>query len=152
MDTIIGWIGLGKMGTPMSHQLLKGGYSLKVYNRTKEKGAILVAAGATQANSPAELIQDCPVIIIMVSDDAAIRNIFTGQDGLLGNGTTGRIIINMSTVSPAISKEMAGLCTKEGNHYLDAPVSGSVKQAEEGALAIMVGGEEPIFNRAKPIL
>src|SRR5882757_8102763 len=150
--TKIGWIGLGNMGIPMSTQLIKGGYPLTVYNRNKEKVKALETAGAMTASSPAELIQQTEVILIMVSNDQAIREIFTGDHGLLNAKTTGKIIINMSTVSPGISKEMASLCKEQHSHYLDAPVSGSVKQAEEGQLVIMVGGEDKVFDQAKPLL
>jgi 3-hydroxyisobutyrate dehydrogenase len=150
--TTIGWIGLGKMGTPMSKQLLKAGYRLIVYNRSKEKEGAVQSAGADVAPTPAAVIQRSGMIIIMVTDDNAIREIFTGDEGLLRANATGKIIINMSTVSPAINKEMAEKCAEQGNHYLDAPVSGSVKQAEEGQLVIMVGGEEPVFQQARPIL
>jgi 3-hydroxyisobutyrate dehydrogenase len=88
----------------------------------------------------------------MVTDDKAIDDIFKGDNGLLGAGTSGKIIINMSTVSPAISKKMADACEQQGNHYLDAPVSGSVKQAQEAQLVIMVGGDESIFEKSKAIL
>lgn len=147
--TKIGWIGLGKMGVPMAAQLIKGGYPLTVYNRNKEK--TLKIAGAS-APSPAAIIQRSDVVLIMVSDDDATKEVFTGDQGLLSARATGKIIINMSTVSPGISREMALLCKEQNNHYLDAPVSGSVKQAEEGQLVIMVGGEENIFQEVKPIL
>ena len=150
--TKIGWIGLGKMGIPMSQQLVKAGYPVSVYNRSKNKEDVLRSIGATVAATPALLIKQTDLVIIMVSDDKAIHDIFNGEDGLLGADTSGKIIINMSTVSPAISKHMAGLCEQQGNHYLDAPVSGSVKQAEEGTLVIMVGGNENIFEQAKPVL
>ena len=150
--TKIGWIGLGKMGTPMSKQLIKAGYPVTVFNRNKEKTQALQIAGAMTALSPAALIEQTEVILIMVSDDQAITEIFTNSHGLLSAKTTGKIIINMSTVSPAISKEMAALCKEQNNHYLDAPVSGSVKQAEEKQLVIMAGGEEKIFQEVKPIL
>jgi 3-hydroxyisobutyrate dehydrogenase len=149
--TKIGWIGLGRMGTPMSKQLIKAGYHVTVYNRSKSKEEALKLLGVTAAPSPGLLIQKAEVIIIMVSDDTAIREIFTSDEGLLSTKTTRKIIINMSTVSPAISKEMASLCSQQGNHYLDAPVSGSVKQAEDGQLVIMAGGEETIFEKVKPI-
>jgi 3-hydroxyisobutyrate dehydrogenase len=150
MSTIkIGWIGLGTMGIPMSQQLLKAGYQLAVYNRSKPKEEALKLMGATAASSPGLLLTQSDFIIIMVSDDRAIREIFAGDGGLLSAKTTGKIIINMSTVSPAISIEMASLCSRQGNHYLDAPVAGSVKQAEEGQLVIMVGGDETIFEKAK---
>jgi 3-hydroxyisobutyrate dehydrogenase len=149
--TKIGWIGLGKMGTPMSMQLIKAGYDVTIYNRSKEKEEPLTLLGAKTVSSPSLLIQQADVIIIMVSDDLAIWEIFTGNEGLFSIKTTGKIIINMSTVSPSISKEMGYLCSQQGNHYLDAPVSGSVKQAEDGQLVIMVGGDKTIFEKAKPM-
>lgn len=150
--TKIGWIGLGKMGIPMSQQLIKAGYPVTVYNRSKEKEASFKSQGIATAASPALLLPASDIVIIMVSDDKAINDIFQGENGLLSAKTSGKIIINMSTVSPAISKEMAALCQQQGNHYLDAPVSGSVKQAEEGQLVIMVGSKEDTFEQAKPIL
>jgi 3-hydroxyisobutyrate dehydrogenase len=150
--TKIGWIGLGTMGNPMSQQLIKAGYAITVYNRTKEKEDAIKAQGATTAPSPSALIQQTDVVIIMVSDDKAIKDIFYGDDGLLGAKTSGKVIINMSTVSPAISKEVAAKCLDQGNHYLDAPVSGSVKQAQEGTLVVMVGGDVTAFEQVKPIL
>jgi 3-hydroxyisobutyrate dehydrogenase len=150
--TKIGWIGLGTMGIPMSQQLVNAGYPVTVYNRSKEKEEALKQQGAGTASTPAELLQQTDVVIIMVTDDNAIREIFNGKDGLLSAGVAGKIIINMSTVSPAISKEMADLCSKQGNHYLDAPVSGSVKQAETAQLVIMGGGDEKVFEQVKPVL
>jgi len=150
--TKIGWIGLGKMGIPMSQSLIKAGYPVVVYNRSKQKEEGLKASGAGVASTPAALIQQADVIILMVTDDKAIDDIFKGDDGLLGAGADGKIIINMSTVSPAISREMAAACAEQGNQYLDAPVSGSVKQAEEAQLVIMAGGDEGTFEKVKPIL
>jgi 3-hydroxyisobutyrate dehydrogenase len=150
--TKIGWIGLGLMGNPMSQQLLKAGYSLSVYNRHKDKEAELKEQGASTASTPKELLQQTDVVIIMVTDDKAIREIFTGENGLLSADATDKIIINMSTVSPGINKEMADLCKQQGNHFLDAPVSGSVKQAETAQLVIMVGGEAEVFEKVKPVL
>jgi 3-hydroxyisobutyrate dehydrogenase len=150
--TKIGWIGLGKMGVPMSQQLIKAGYPLSVYNRSEDKEDTFKKMGIATTSSPALLLQNSDVVIIMVSDDKAINDIFNGDNGLLNPKVSGKIIINMSTVSPAISKEMALLCAEQGNHYLDAPVSGSVKQAEDGQLVIMVGGEEKAFEQAKAVL
>jgi len=150
--TKIGWIGLGKMGIPMSQSLIAAGYPVMVYNRSKDKEEALKASGAGVASTPATLIQQTDVVILMVTDDKAINDIFKGDDGLLGAGVAGKIIINMSTVSPAISKEMAAACARQGNHYLDAPVSGSVKQAQESQLVIMAGGDETTFETCKPIL
>lgn len=148
----IGWIGLGKMGIPMSGQLLKAGFPVTVFNRTKDKEQDLQVLGAGIAATPADLIQQTDLIIIMVSDDKAVDSIFKGDRGLLTAGVINKIIINMSTVSPSISREIADLCKIQGNYYLDAPVSGSVKQAEEGQLVIMTGGDDEIFNKVKPVL
>ena len=150
--TNIGWIGLGLMGNPMSQQLLEAGYPVTVYNRHKDKEAELKEQGAATASTPKELLRQTDVVIIMVTDDKAIREIFDGEDGLLKAEVSGKIIINMSTVSPAISKEMAKACKSKNLQYLDAPVSGSVKQAETAQLVIMVGGDAEIFERARPIL
>ncbi|WP_406825592.1 NAD(P)-dependent oxidoreductase [Pedobacter sp. KACC 23697] len=150
--TKIGWIGLGNMGIPMAEQLVKADYSVIIYNRSKDKEAALKEMGASTAETPQELIKATEVIVIMVADDAAIEQIFNGAEGLFSAEISGKIIINMSTVSPAISKEMAIMCKKRGAEYLDAPVSGSVKQAETGLLVIMVGGDEAAFEQVKPIL
>ncbi|MDQ0967731.1 3-hydroxyisobutyrate dehydrogenase [Flavobacterium sp. W4I14] len=150
--TQIGWVGLGNMGIPMAEQLIKADYAVTVYNRSKNKEASLKEMGASIAETPKALIAATDVIIVMVSDDAAIEQIFKGEEGLFSGGASGKIIVNMSTVSPSISKEMSKHCKTQGNFYLDAPVSGSVKQAETGQLVIMVGGEETAFNQVKPIL
>lgn len=148
----IGWIGLGKMGNPMSKSLIRAGYKVAAYNRDHEKTERLKSDGITIALTPLALIDKSDIVIIMVTDDHAIREIFTGVNGLLSAKVQDKIIINMSTVSPSISSEMAILCEISGNNYLDAPVSGSVKQAEEATLVIMAGGDEEVFAEAKPIL
>ncbi|WP_069659041.1 NAD(P)-dependent oxidoreductase [Arcticibacter eurypsychrophilus] len=150
--TKIGFIGLGIMGAPMSLNLIKAGFSVAIYNRTKAKEEALKAEGASVASSPAALMQENEVIIIMVTDDEAIKHLFTDENGLLSANVSAKTIINMSTVSPVISREMAVLCKQQGNEYIDAPVSGSVKQAESGQLVIMVGGERSAFGQVKPIL
>lgn len=151
METTIGWIGLGNMGIPMAQRLLKAGYPVTVYNRNRTKETPLKTVGAATAENPAALIAKTDVIFIMVSDDQAIRDIFSGENGLLNMPTNGKLIVNMSTVSPAISREFGGICRKQGNEYLDAPVSGSVKQALDGQLVIMVGGSRPAYDQAGPL-
>ncbi|MEN0056061.1 MAG: NAD(P)-dependent oxidoreductase [Mucilaginibacter sp.] len=148
----IGWIGLGTMGVPMSQQLIKAGYPVTVYNRNKEKEESLKASGAMTAATPQELIQQTDVVFIMVSNDEAINDIFNGAEGLLSANASGKVIVNMSTVSPGISKQMAALVREQGSDYLDAPVSGSVKQAQDGILVIMVGGAPATFEQVKPEL
>ncbi|WP_145856503.1 NAD(P)-dependent oxidoreductase [Pedobacter suwonensis] len=153
MNTIkIGWIGLGNMGIPMAAQLIKADYAVTVYNRSKGKESLLKEMGASTAETPKALIAATEVVIIMVSDDAAVDQVFNDKDGLFGADISNKVIINMSTVSPAISKEMASICKEKGGQYLDAPVSGSVKQAETGQLVIMAGGDETAFEQVKPIL
>lgn len=147
----VGWIGLGKMGLLMAQNLINAGYLLKVYNRTKGKADLWLDKGVKEIPSPAELLNESDVVILMVSDDSAIHEIFTSENGLLSSPEKGKIIINMSTVSPAISKEMAHLSKINGNSYIDAPVSGSVKQATEGSLVIMAGGDHQTFEEVKPI-
>ena len=150
--TKIGWIGLGIMGKPMCSQLINAGYNVTVYNRSKDKEAALTAMGATTAPTPASLIHQTDVVFIMVTDDNAIHQLFNDEDGLLSANTSGKLIINMSTVSPGISKHYAQLCSNSGNSYLDAPVSGSQKQAEDAQLVIMAGGDVTAFTTAKPLL
>ena len=136
----IGWIGLSNMGNPMSSRLLAAGYPVTVYNRDKAKEGPARALGAQTAENIAQLVSASDVIILMVTDDTATREIFKECPG--GE----KLYISMSTISPGLSKELSGSWT-----YLDAPVSGSVRQAEDGQLVIMVGGEEAAFQKAKPI-
>jgi len=147
----IGWIGLGNMGVPIAKNLLKAGYKVTVYNRTKSKEQVLVQAGASSASSPESLWQHCDIVFTMVTDDAAVKAIFEDDQGLLSSPPTGKLAIDMSTVSPATSRYLAEECYKKGVQFLDAPVSGSVKPAEEGSLVIMVGGVAEAYQTAKPL-
>lgn len=147
----IGWIGLGNMGTPMARNLLKAGFPLTVYNRTESKAADLVAEGAQLVHYPGALWEKSDIIVTMVSDDAALKSIYAEKGGLLETAVAGKIVIDMSTVSPATSKELGGLMTTMGIGYLDAPVSGSVKPAEQGQLVIMVGGQRSTYEAALPV-
>lgn len=149
--TKIGWIGLGIMGVPMAQSLIDAGYTVSVYNRSKAVLTSFSKQNVAIANSPKELLDSCDVVIIMVSDDRAIEDIFSSDQGLLSSDCSGKIIINMSTVSAAVSKQMAALSVQKGNDYLDAPVSGSLKQATECSLVIMVGGKQKVFDKIKSI-
>ena len=148
----LGWIGLGKMGKPMSESLVKAGHSVTVYNRTKSKEAPLKEAGAATAGSPKELLEQVDIVFLMISDDAAVENIFEGENGIFDTDVKNKIVVNMSTVSPDISRKMAEALKKKGGHYIDAPVSGSVKQANESSLEVIAGGEKDIFEKVKPLL
>lgn len=148
----IGWIGLGNMGTPMVRNLLKAGFPVTVYNRTASKAQALVAEGAGQVTDPSDLWDEADVLITMVADDAALHDLYKGNGRLLENTPAGKIVIDMSTVSPVTSCELATLLGAKGVEYLDAPVSGSVKPAETGQLVIMVGGKRPVYESARPFL
>jgi 3-hydroxyisobutyrate dehydrogenase len=148
----LGWIGLGNMGNPIVKNLLKAGYPVTVYNRTKGRDTEVVDAGASVAESPQQLAEGCDVIMIMVSDDNAVKQIFNEDNGLLKVSLTGKLIIDLSTVSPDTSHELAAICKKQGADFVDAPVSGSVKPAQDATLIIMTGGEDAAVEKAKPIL
>ena len=152
--TTIGWIGLGNMGIPMCKNLLKAGYPLTVYNRTAGKEKELTDAGAQAARDPAKLLQTCEIVFVMVSNDDAVKQIFNEDNGLLSADVANqnKLVINTSTISPETTKQVAKQCNDKGIAYLEAPVSGSVKPAEDAALVILTGGPKEVFDRAKPIL
>ncbi|GAA4722512.1 NAD(P)-dependent oxidoreductase [Brevibacillus fulvus] len=148
----IGWIGLGNMGVPMATNLLKAGHAVSVYNRTKEKAEPLLALGAAFVDSPTALFAENDVIFTMVSDDAAVKEIYTGATGVLKTtGVAGKIAVDMSTVSPQTSRFIAEQANQAGVRFLDAPVSGSVQPAKEGNLIIMVGGDKETFAQVNPL-
>lgn len=152
MNTLkLGWIGLGNMGNPMVKNVLKAGFEVKVFNRTKKKETELIALGATSATSPQELIQNCDLVITMLSNDDAVKDVFESASGLLSKDHPGKTIINMSTVSPETSRYLATICTSHKVHFIDAPVSGSVKPAQEGSLVILVGSSTEDYQYAKPV-
>ncbi|ASJ52156.1 6-phosphogluconate dehydrogenase [Brevibacillus formosus] len=149
---IIGWIGLGNMGIPMASNLLAAGYDVRVWNRTPGKAAPLVALGAKETATLSDLVAQCDVLFTMVSDDDAVKAIYTGTDGLLSLSIHGKLAVDMSTISPDTSRYIAEQAQEAGLRFLDAPVSGSVGPAKEGKLVIMVGGEQADFEVAKPML
>jgi 3-hydroxyisobutyrate dehydrogenase-like beta-hydroxyacid dehydrogenase len=152
MPESIGFIGLGIMGQPMALNLAQAGHKLAVYNRTPGKTAALEAAGARVAASPADAVRDANVVIIIVSDSAAVESVVTGKDGILETLRSGAIVIDSSTISPAVSRKMACLAAGKGASWLDAAVTGSKHGAEKGELTYMIGGDRETFDRAMPIL
>lgn len=147
----IGWIGLGNMGYPMAKNLLKAGFELTVFNRTKNKEIALTDAGAGSAQSPQELLEHCDIIVTMLSDDNAVKDVFESANGLLSKPVPGKLFIDMSTVAPATSIYLAELCKKNKMNFLEAPVSGSVKPAQDGTLIILAGGAAADYEKAKPV-
>jgi 3-hydroxyisobutyrate dehydrogenase len=145
-------LGLGTMGAGMAANLLKAGFSLSVYNRTAAKAQALTSAGAQFAATPAEAANDASVIISMLSDDAASREVWLGSDGALDAVRKGAILIESSTVSPTWIAELAEAASQRGIALLDAPVTGSRTQAEAGQLSFLVGGSGAALERVSPVL
>ncbi len=148
----LGFIGLGVMGSRMVERLLRAGHSVAGYNRTKAKALSLMDTGMQWAATPRVAAESGEVILSMVANTDALLAVAGGPDGILEGLTPGKIFIDMSTVSPAASRELASRVAGKGAQMLDAPVSGSVVTLEEGKLSIMVGGELLAFEKALPIL
>ncbi len=146
MEKKIGFIGLGIMGRPMAKNLLKAGFSLVVYDLNKEAVEDVVKAGAASAYSSRDVAQSTEVIIIMVPDSPEVREVVLGKDGVLEGVKSGSLVIDMSSINPLVSQEIARELKKKGVDMLDAPVSGGEPGAIQGTLAIMVGGEEKTYK------
>ncbi len=151
MDKQIGFVGLGIMGKPMARNLLKAGYALTVYSRQQSAIAALIADGATGASSPQEAAEQADVVITMVTDTPDVQQVILGQNGILAGMRTGKVIIDMSTISPSATRDIAAAVKAKRVHFLDAPVSGGEGGAIAGTLAIMVGGDEEVFTSCLPI-
>ncbi len=147
----IGWIGLGKMGLPMALKIAEQKYNLAVFNRTKSKTADLVTAGASAENSVANIANKSDTIITMVSDDIALENVALGPEGVLENTKSGNTFIDMSTVSPGLSVKISDTAADKGIKYLRAPVNGTVMQAENSTLVVLVSGPQKIFEKHRII-
>ncbi|MCQ6275517.1 NAD(P)-binding domain-containing protein [Bacillus sp. V3B] len=143
----IGFVGLGTMGLPMAHNLLKNGYELTIYNRTKEKMSFLEEEGAMIANSPKEVASKSEIIFTMLTADAAVGEVILGEEGIIHGAYPGLIVIDSSTISPATSKKVAEELSRHDVDMLDAPVTGSEPQAIEGILTFMVGGKKEIYEK-----
>ncbi len=142
----IGWIGLGKMGLPMALRVLESGHNLNIYNRTQSKMNSFQKQNTTQHENTANLAQQSDLIISMISDDKAIKEIALGNEGVLNHAKKGTTYIDMSTISPAISEEIGHMARQKGIYYLRAPVNGTVMQVENSTLVILISGPREIFN------
>ncbi|KAF6619406.1 3-hydroxyisobutyrate dehydrogenase [Paenibacillus jamilae] len=136
----IGFIGLGTMGAPMASNLLKQGFGVTVYNRTASRCEPLVEQGARAASTPREAAEGQHLVITMVSDDQSIRDVYYGQDGVFAGLTAGMTVMDNSTISPELVKQLAVEADKLGCSFIDAPVTGSKPAAVDGTLVFMVGG------------
>jgi 2-hydroxy-3-oxopropionate reductase len=147
----VGFIGLGIMGKPMAKNLMDAGYDLTVHNRSPQKAQELGEQGATVAESPKEIARNSDIIVTMLPGPPEVREIVAGEGGLLENSREGSLIVDMSTSSPVLARELARYAGERGVGMLDAPVSGGDVGAIEGTLSVMVGGEEADFERARPL-
>ena len=146
----IGFIGTGVMGSSMAKHLLEADYKVHVYNRTKEKAMPLVEAGATWQDTPAAIAENTDVIFTIVGYPNDVEEVYFGEDGVFAGLSEGKIIVDMTTSTPALAVEIAEKAAEKSVSSLDAPVSGGDLGAREGTLTVMVGGEEDAFEKVRP--
>ncbi|MEI6471232.1 MAG: 2-hydroxy-3-oxopropionate reductase [Holophagaceae bacterium] len=148
----IGFIGLGIMGKPMSLNLLKAGYQLVVMDVFEPAVAELVAAGAGAAATPRAVAEQADIIITMLPNSPQVKQVVLGEQGVIEGARPGAVVIDMSSIAPLVSREVAGKLAANGVEMLDAPVSGGQPKAIEGTLSVMVGGSQEVFDRCYPIM
>jgi 2-hydroxy-3-oxopropionate reductase len=151
-EKTIGFIGLGVMGKPMAKNLIKAGYNIKVFDIKEEPVNELAGLGAQIAATPAEIGATCEVIITMLPNSQHVVSVVTGANGVLEQVKPGAILIDMSSISPVVSKELYAKAAEKGVEMLDAPVSGGEPKAIDGTMSIMVGGKAEVFESVKDIL
>jgi 3-hydroxyisobutyrate dehydrogenase len=148
----IGFVGVGNMGSPMAHNLLKAGHQLTVFDLNPSAVQQLVDAGAKSAGSPRAAVTEAEFVVTMLPASAHVRSVLTGNDGVLAGIAQGVTIVDSSTIDPASVKEFAALAAAHGNTFVDAPVSGGTGGAAAGTLTFMVGGSAQAFASVKPVL
>jgi len=148
----LGYVGLGAMGSQMADRLMTKGHKVTGYNRTKSKADWLVQKGMMFAESPRAVCQAADFIFVMVTNSASLEAVANGPDGLLPGLSKGKVVIDMSTVNPEVSRKVASRVRETGADMVDAPVSGSIITLQQGKLSVMVGGSKATFDRIKPIL
>ena len=147
----IGFVGLGIMGKPMALNLLKAGFNVIAYNRTEKKVEAIVEAGGTKGISPKEVAEKSDIIITIVSDTPDVQDVILGENGVLKGAKEGSIVIDMSTISPSVTKDIAAKLKEKNIEMLDAPVSGGDVGAINGTLSVMVGGSSETLERCQPV-
>jgi 3-hydroxyisobutyrate dehydrogenase len=147
----IGFIGLGIMGEPMCRNLMNAGFTCTVHTRTKSKADQLLVEGAVWAETPKAIAEQSDVIITIVTDTPDVEKVILGEDGILEAAVSGSVVIDMSTISPSATQDMARALEEKGVDMLDAPVSGGDAGAIAGTLSIMVGGKQSVFDRCLPV-
>jgi 3-hydroxyisobutyrate dehydrogenase-like beta-hydroxyacid dehydrogenase len=148
----VGFVGLGVMGSRMAERLLSKGHTVTGYNRTRSKAQWLIDKGMKWADSPRAVAEASDITMAMVTNSDALRNITEGVDGIIAGLGPGKIFVDVSTVSPAMSRATAAKVREKGADMVDTPVSGSVVTLVEGNLTMMVGGRKETFDRVKPVL
>jgi 3-hydroxyisobutyrate dehydrogenase-like beta-hydroxyacid dehydrogenase len=148
----VGYVGLGVMGGRMARRFMERGHSVTGYNRTEAKADWLIEAGMQWADTPREVAEKTEIIFSMVTNTKAVQAITQGEDGIIAGLSAGKIYVDMSTMSPAYSRELAEQVRATGGRMLDCPVSGSVITLEQGKLTAMAGGDKETFDRAYPVL
>lgn len=148
----IGFIGLGVMGKHMATNLIKAGFSVTTWNRTRSKMNDLIGVGAAAADSPREVAEKSDIILTMVSDSPDVESVILGQNGVIEGSRKGQLVIDMSTISPDVTRNIAAKLSEKGVDMLDAPVSGGEAGARDAALSIMVGGPRNRYEEAQPVL
>ena len=148
----VGVAGLGRMGTIIAERLLGANYEVTVWNRSAGKADTLAERGAKAAKSLRELVASCDMVVTIVSDDAAVTEVYTGKEGLLAGDCAGKLLVDMSTVRPATHQDTAKKVEAAGGRFVECPVGGSVKLASEGKLLGFAGGDAADVERARPVL
>ena len=147
----VGFIGLGRMGLPMSYRLLAAGFDLTVHNRSQGKVRQISEAGAHPAESAAQVVHDADIVLACLPDVATVRKVFLGEDGIVANARPGQVLVDHSTVGLDESKTCAAAAMEKGALFLDAPISGGTERAGDGTLTIMAGGPPEAYQRALPL-
>ena len=148
----IGFIGIGKMGKPMCRNILKAGHSLVVANRSQPALDELASEGASVARTPAELTARSEIIMTCVTNPASVDDVYEGNEGIISAIQPGQIAVDHTTVGPGTSRRLHSAITAKGAGFIDAPISGGTAGAESGTLTVMCGGDEAVFEQAKPAL
>jgi 3-hydroxyisobutyrate dehydrogenase len=149
----LGYLGLGLMGSPMTRRLLKAGYQVTVWNRSADKAAAVVEAGATRAASPCAVAARTGIVFMCVTDAAAVEDVAFGPEGLASGPGAGKLVVDFSSIHPDAARDIAArLKAASGMGSIDAPVSGGTKGAEEGTLAVMAGGDPADIERVRPYI
>ncbi len=149
--TTVGFIGLGRMGLPMSYRLLRAGFDLTVHNRSQGKVQEIAEAGAHPARSAAEVTKATDIVLTCLPDIATVEEIFLGENGIVANAQPRQVLVDHSTVGITTSKACAAAAAEKGALFLDAPISGGTERAANGALTIMAGGPKEAYERALPV-